>query len=243
MIETILRTGTIALAMAAAAAAQSGEDPFPAFRANVAGLVAAQVPGADGAQVQFSNPAVAAGAAQLYGPSALLSLQGFDARACRFAVKVENPMAQLPAALITGTCAPLARIPVAARDLRPGDAITAAAITDKEELLARLPAGTVRDKAELLGKTPRQALAAGRPFAAAALRVKPLVEKGQAVTLRFRIGALELTAQGQAQADAAQGEPVEVLNLRSKKTISAVVTGPGEVSVAAPPSNRIAAAN
>jgi flagella basal body P-ring formation protein FlgA len=61
--------------------------------------------------------------------------------------------------------------------------------------------------------------------------------------LRFAVGGLELTAQGQAQSDAAQGELVAVLNLRSKKLVDAVAIGPGLAEIAVPKSARIAAAN
>jgi flagella basal body P-ring formation protein FlgA len=242
MLDEIIRTGTIALAMAAvAAAAQGGEDPFPQFQANVAALVANQTPGATGARLQFTNPAVATGAAQMYGVDAQISLQSFDARACRFAVKVENPAAQLPPALLTGTCTPVARIPVAARDLRPGEPLTGDAIVETEEALARIPANTIREKADLSGRTPRQPLTTGRPIAVTAVRVKPVVEKNQAVTLRFVMDGLELTAQGQAQGDAALGEPVAVLNLRSKRIVDAVAAGPGVAEIRNPQPVRIAA--
>jgi flagellar basal body P-ring formation protein FlgA len=244
MLEEIIRTGTVVLALGAAAAgAHGGEDPFPAFQANVAALVASQAQGANGARLQFTNPAVAAGAAQMYGPDAQLSLHSFDARACRFAVKVENAAAQLPPALLTGGCTLTARIPVAARDLRPGEALTGDAIVETEEALARIPANTVRDRAALAGQTPRQPLQAGRPIAAASLRTKPAIEKNQAVTLRFSAGGLELTVQGQAQADAALGEPVPVLNIRSKKIVDAVAAGPGLAEIRSPVPARIAAAN
>jgi flagella basal body P-ring formation protein FlgA len=244
MLEDILRSGIAALALGAAAAgAQGGEDPFPAFQANVAALVASQAQGATGARLQFTNPAVASGAAQMYGAGAQLSLQTFDARACRFAVKVENVAAQLPPALLTGSCTLTARIPVAARDLRPGEALTGDAIAEAEETLARIPANAIRDKNALAGHTPRQPLQAGRPIAATAVRMKPAIEKNQAVTLRFVANGLELTAQGQAQADAALGEPVPVLNLRSKKIVDAVAAGPGLAEIRPAQIARIAAAN
>lgn len=243
MLEDILRTGTIALALGFAAAAQGGEDPFPAFQANVAALIVSQTQGADGARLRFTNPGVAAGAAQMYGAQAQLSLQSFDARACRFAVKVENAAAQLPPALLTGSCTMTARIPVAARDLRPGEAFAADAIVEKDEELARIPAGSIRTITELAGRTPRQPVQAGRPISAMAIRMKPVIEKNQAVTIRFSVGGLELTAQGQAQADAALGEPVAILNLRSKRVVDAIAVGAGLAEIRIAPSSRIAAAN
>lgn len=244
MVDDILRTGTMALALGfAAAAAQGGEDPFPVFQTNVAALVASQAQGADSARLQFTNPAVAAGAAQMYGAQAQLTLQGFDARNCRFAVKVENSAAQLPPALLTGTCTLTARIPVAARDLRPGELLTGDAIVETDEALARIPPNTIRNKADLAGRTPRQALQAGRPIATAMIKIKPVIEKNQAVTLRFVAGGLELSAQGQAQTDAAIGEPVAVLNLRSKKIVDAVAAGPGVAEIRIVQPARIAAVN
>jgi flagella basal body P-ring formation protein FlgA len=242
MLEDIIRTGTAALALGAAAmAAHAAEDLYPQFERGAAALVAAQVPGADGAKLTFANPGVARGAAQMYGAGPALSLESFDARLCRFAIKVQDGARALPPALLTGACQPVARVPVAARDLRPGEVIGHADLRDSEEPLNRLTPAVARDAAGLIGKTPRQFVAAGRPIQTVAVIAKPIVEKGQAVTLRFRAGALELTAMGQAQSSAALGEPVLVLNVRSRKTVEAVVAGPGLAEIPASPAATLAA--
>jgi flagella basal body P-ring formation protein FlgA len=207
---------------------------FERFRSQAAAAVAARLPGADGARLTFTNPAVAEGAATLYGPDTRLTVERADAAACRFALRVESASGPaLPPALLTGTCVATARVPAMTRAIRPGEAIAAADIQTIEEPLARLAPGVVRRAEALAGMTPRTMLAAGRPVQESALRRMPVVTKGQAVTLSFRAGGLELTAAGQALTDAAAGEPVSVLNLRSRRTVEAVADGPGQVSVPA----------
>jgi flagellar basal body P-ring formation protein FlgA len=244
MLEDIIRTGTAALALSAAAmAAHAAEDLFPQFEQSAGALVANQVPGADNAKLAFTNPAVARGAAQMYGASPQMSLESFDPRGCRFAIKVQDGARSLPPALLTGACQPVARVPVAARDLRPGEVIAAADLRESEEPLNRINQSVLRDASAIIGQTPRQFVAAGRTLLNTAVKAKAIVEKGQAVTLRFRTGTLELTAMGQAQSSAAMGEPVLVLNVRSRKTVEAVVAGPGLADLNTNQSTTIAAVN
>lgn len=246
MFDDLIPIGTIAIASAFAlsiATAQSAEDAFPRFQANAAAALAAKAPGVDALRLTFTNPAVAAGAAQMYGANAVITVAAFDTRACRFSVKVEDPAAQLPPALLTGACEAVARIPVAAANVLPGELITAATLIEAEVPVSRLPANAIRLSADVIGKTPRQPIVAGRPILSTMVKTKPVIEKGQAVTLRFAAAGLELTVQGQAQADAGAGEPIAVLNLVSRRTIEAVAIAPGLADIKPANRARLAAAN
>jgi len=54
-----------------------------------------------------------------------------------------------------------------------------------------------------------------------------VVRRDDSVSVTWSSGGLSLTMSGTAQKDAAIGDPIQVLNLSSKKMIDAVVTGPG----------------
>lgn len=244
MFDDIARTSALVLVSTlavSAATAQGAEDPFPAFQASASALLSANVPGADAMRLTFTNQGVAIGAAQMYGANATITVASFDARACRFAIKIENTAAQLPPSLLTGTCEPLARIPVAATELRPGDLIATAAIKEIETPLARLAATTIRKADQLIGKTPRQILPADQPILSQSIKAKAVIEKGQTVTLRFATAGFELTVQAQAQADAGVGEPIALLNPASRKTIDAVAIAPGLAEIKSPSAPRLAA--
>lgn len=61
------------------------------------------------------------------------------------------------------------------------------------------------------------------------------VAKNDPVTIYYRQGPLTLTVKGQAVTGAAQGAGLQVLNLMSKRVISAVAIAPGAVEVTAAP--------
>jgi flagella basal body P-ring formation protein FlgA len=57
------------------------------------------------------------------------------------------------------------------------------------------------------------------------------VSKNDPVTIYYRQGPLTLTVKGQAVTGAAQGAPLQVLNLMSKRVISATAIAPGAVEI------------
>lgn len=61
------------------------------------------------------------------------------------------------------------------------------------------------------------------------------VAKNDLVTIYYRNGPMTLTVKGQAVAGAAEGAPLQVLNLISRRVISATVIAPGAVEVSATP--------
>ena len=58
-----------------------------------------------------------------------------------------------------------------------------------------------------------------------------MVRAGDVVSVVARSGAMVITVTGEAKQDGNRGEWIKVTNIESKKTISARVTGPGEVKV------------
>jgi len=94
------------------------------------------------------------------------------------------------------------------------------------------PAG--RDRA--VGMQARKQLRAGQALKVADLAKPDLVQRDQNVTLIYEVTGLYITARGKAIDNGTEGDVVSVLNLQSKRTITGVVTGRGQVtiSVAAP---------
>lgn len=85
---------------------------------------------------------------------------------------------------------------------------------------------------EVVGQAARRALRPGQPIAAGDVVRPQIVGRGDTVTVVFETGALTLTTRGQAMTAGTMGELVTVLNPQSKRTIHAVVTAPGKVTVA-----------
>jgi len=86
-----------------------------------------------------------------------------------------------------------------------------------------------RDRA--VGMQARRQLRAGQAVKVADLAKPDLVQRDQNVTLIYESPGLYLTVRGKAIEGGTEGDVVNVMNLQSKRTVSGVVTGRGQVSI------------
>lgn len=91
--------------------------------------------------------------------------------------------------------------------------------------------GALDDLALAIGMEARVNLFPGRPIRPGDLRPPAIVERNDIVTLRFQHGGLLVITEGRAMDRAAEGEPLRVLNLSSRNTVTATATAPGLVTV------------
>jgi flagellar basal body P-ring formation protein FlgA len=89
-----------------------------------------------------------------------------------------------------------------------------------------------RDRA--VGMQARRQLRAGQALKVADISKPDLVQRDQNVTLTYEATGLYLTIRGKALESGTEGDVVSVLNLQSKRTVSGVVSGRGQVTVSAP---------
>jgi flagella basal body P-ring formation protein FlgA len=89
-----------------------------------------------------------------------------------------------------------------------------------------------RDRA--VGMQARRQLRAGQALRVSDLAKPDLVVRDQAVTLVYESAGLYLTIRGKAMEGGTEGDVVNVLNLQSKRTVSGVVVGRGQVAVSVP---------
>ena len=80
----------------------------------------------------------------------------------------------------------------------------------------------------------RKQLRAGQPLKSADLGKPDLVQRDQSVTLIYESVGLYLTIRGKALENGTEGDVVNVMNLQSKRTVSGVVTGRGQVTISGP---------
>ena len=92
----------------------------------------------------------------------------------------------------------------------------------------------VRDRA--VGMQARRQIRAGQPLKVADLAKPDLVQRDQNVTLIYESPGLYLTVRGKALEVGTEGDVVSVMNLQSKRTVSGVVTGRGQVTISNIPS-------
>ena len=86
-----------------------------------------------------------------------------------------------------------------------------------------------RDRA--VGMQARRQLRAGQALKTADLAKPDLVQRDQTVTLIYEAAGLYLTIRGKALEGGTEGDVVNVLNLQSKRTVSGIVIGRGQVSI------------
>jgi flagella basal body P-ring formation protein FlgA len=82
-----------------------------------------------------------------------------------------------------------------------------------------------------VGMQMRKQLRAGQALRVADLVKPDLVQRDDNVTLIYEAAGLYLTIRGKALEGGAEGDTVSVLNLQSKRTVSGVVIGRGQVSI------------
>lgn len=106
---------------------------------------------------------------------------------------------------------------VAARNIRVGTIITEDDIT--------LPANddAARAAKAVIGLQASRAIFRGEPLSRAQLKAPSLVTRNTLVTMEFTKGALVISAEGRALDEGALGDEVRVMNLASKRIVSAVV--------------------
>jgi flagella basal body P-ring formation protein FlgA len=95
---------------------------------------------------------------------------------------------------------------------------------------AAVPGG-VASIEEAIGMEAKVALYPGRPILASQLRAPALVERNAVVRMSYVSGALRIVTDGRALDRAAAGEPVRVMNLTSKQTVTGVVAADGSIEV------------
>jgi flagella basal body P-ring formation protein FlgA len=107
--------------------------------------------------------------------------------------------------------------------------------------LAAAPADGVGDPDQVVGMAARRPLRAGAPAQARDLAAALVIKAGDPVTVAYQNDGVLLTLQGRASASAAVGDTLAVVNPASKKTVQALVTGPGQALVG-PAADRFQAA-
>jgi len=82
-----------------------------------------------------------------------------------------------------------------------------------------------------IGMQLRRPMRAGTPLRAADIVKPDLVVRDQAVTIIYQVPGLYLTSRGKAIESGAEGDSVSVLNVQTKRTLTGVVTGRGQVTI------------
>jgi flagellar basal body P-ring formation protein FlgA len=110
-------------------------------------------------------------------------------------------------------------------NIKPGDVVL------REQDVGSLGGGYFFDEQQVVGKLAKRSLNAGMVISPNQLTAPRWVARGQVVTLFVDSGGLQVRAQGEAMADAAENDLVKVRNVLSGKIVDGFVTAPGTVRV------------
>lgn len=143
---------------------------------------------------------------------------------------------------LRGTVTETVTVATLARPLSRGDTVAPEDVLVERQPRSRAAGSRAPiDPREIAGLQARRSLRAGQPVAIGDFMKPQVVTRGDAVTVIYRTSVLQVSSRGQAQQSGSVGELISVLNPQSKRTVHAVVTGPGRVEVSAAPTTMAAA--
>jgi flagella basal body P-ring formation protein FlgA len=157
----------------------------------------------------------------------------FEPRNNRFDVTFEiaNDSVATPTRLrFTGTAIETVEAAVLARNVERNEVIKSSDVVIERRPKAEV-GGDVAARDRAVGMQARRQLRAGQALKTADLAKPDLVQRDQNVTLVYEAVGLYLTVRGKALEGGTEGDVVNVLNLQSKRTVSGVVVGRGQVSI------------
>jgi flagella basal body P-ring formation protein FlgA len=160
----------------------------------------------------------------------------FEPRSNRFDVTFEiaNSGVAAPTKLrFTGTAIETVEAAVLARGVERNEVIKSSDVVTERRPKAEV-GGDVAPRDRAVGMQARKQLRAGQALKIADLAKPDLVQRDQSVTLIYESTGLFLTIRGKALEGGTEGDVVSVMNLQSKRTVSGVVTGRGQVSISTP---------
>jgi flagella basal body P-ring formation protein FlgA len=140
----------------------------------------------------------------------------------------------------TGAVAETGEVVVALRTLAQGEVLKASDVMIERRPKSEFAGSPVPGIEDVLGLAARRPLQPGKLIRHADLMKPELVARNQTVLIVFEVPGIVLTVRGKAMESGAAGDVINVLNVQSKRTLQATVTGPGRVAVTAA-SPRVAA--
>jgi flagellar basal body P-ring formation protein FlgA len=157
----------------------------------------------------------------------------YEPRNNRFDVTLEiaNEASAQPTKLrFTGTAIETVEAAILTRNVERSDLIKSADIVVERRPKAEVGSDAAsRDRA--VGMQMRRPMRAGQPLRFADLVKPDLVQRDQSVTVIYQTAGLYITARAKALDSGAEGDVISVLNPQSKRTVTGVVTGRGQVTI------------
>ncbi|WP_439361257.1 flagellar basal body P-ring formation chaperone FlgA [Bradyrhizobium sp. DASA03007] len=157
----------------------------------------------------------------------------YDARSGRFdvAFEINNDNNPTPTKLrFTGTAIETVEVAVLTRDIDRTELLKSSDVSLERRPKAEVT-GEPASRDRTVGMQLRRPMRAGMPIRVADIVKPDFVVRDQTVTIIYQVPGLYLTTRGKAIESGAEGDTVSVLNPQSKRTLTGIVTGRGQVTV------------
>lgn len=157
----------------------------------------------------------------------------YDARSGRFdvAFEVNNDSNPAPTRLrFTGTAIETVEVAVLTRDIERTEMLKSSDVAQERRPRADVT-GEPATRDRTIGMQLRRPMRAGTPIRLADIAKPELVQRDQNVTIIYQVPGLYLTTRGKAVESGAEGDTVTVLNVQTKRTLTGIVTGRGQITV------------
>jgi flagella basal body P-ring formation protein FlgA len=157
----------------------------------------------------------------------------YDARSGRFdiAFEIANDSNPTPTKLrFTGTAIETVEVAVLTRDIDRAELLKSSDIAVERKPKAEVT-GEPASRERTIGMQLRRPMRAGNPIRIADIVKPDFVQRDQSVTVIYQVPGIYLTTRGKAVESGAEGDTVSVLNLQTKRTLTGIVTGRGQVTV------------
>lgn len=125
----------------------------------------------------------------------------------------------------------MVKVWVPAKDITKGSLIGENDLQETTVRASRLKGGAYSAKDDIVGKQAAKFLKSGKLIEINDLQAEIIIKKGQTVTAMYTKKGLQITSKMQALDNAAQGQPVKLLNLSSKKEIVGWAKAAGLVEI------------
>jgi flagella basal body P-ring formation protein FlgA len=147
----------------------------------------------------------------------------------RFSAVLKLPVShnQTKELRITGSIDQVETVPTLARAIKPGEVIAETDIRWNTISIRRINSRTIQNAADLIGQTVKRPVRAGKILMTSDIVTPTAIDKGEQLTLVFKIGAMQLTAGARALERGGIGEVINVMNSKSRQTVEARITAPG----------------
>ena len=157
----------------------------------------------------------------------------YDPRNGRFDItfEIESEVSAARVRLrFTGVAIETAEVAVLTRNVDRNEVLKSADIVIERRPKAEI-GGDAATRAQAVGMQMRRQIRAGQVLKLADLGKPDLVQRDDGVTLIYETTGLYLTMRGKALESGTEGDTISVLNLQSKRAVSGVIIGRGQVAI------------